>query len=150
WDEEALEKRRSYLEKVVELLKLRARKLSDFPRVGRYFFFDPEGFEAQGVRKHFADPEVVSRLERLAEVLEGCEPFEAGRVEACLRSLAEELGIKAAQLIHPARLAVTGRTGGPGLFELFAVLGREVVVRRLRRAAELIRTRQVQEVEVVE
>lgn len=149
WKEAELEQRRPYLTRVVELLRLRVRKLSDFPRVGRYFFEDPQEYEAKGVRKHFDEPGVADRLEQLASELAECEPFEAARIEAVLRGLAEKLSLKAAKLIHPARLAVTGVTGGPGLFELFEVLGRDVVVRRLRRAAELIRANRVPVMEEV-
>jgi len=141
--EDDLRARREYLRRVVELLRLRVRKLSDFPRIGRYFFEDPQEFEAKGVRKHFGEPGVAEHLSLLADELERCEPFEAASVEQALRGLAERLGLKAARLIHPARLAVTGLTGGPGLFELFEVLGKEVVVRRLRRAAEAIRAGEV-------
>jgi glutamyl-tRNA synthetase len=150
WDEEEAKRQRPYVEKVVGLLKLRVKKLGDFPVVGRYFFTDPDGFEAEGVRKHFVDADVPQWLELLAAELERCEPFEAGVIERTLRDLAQRLGIKAAQLIHPSRLAVTGRTGGPGLFELFAVLGKGVVVRRLRRAAELVRSGAVPEAELAQ
>jgi glutamyl-tRNA synthetase len=73
------------------------------------------------------------RLEAIAET-----EFTAERVEAELRALAAERGVSAARLIHPTRLALTGMTFGPGLFELMAVLGRERCLRRLHRALELI------------
>jgi glutamyl-tRNA synthetase len=57
-------------------------------------------------------------------------------LERDLRALAEGRGIKAAVLIHAARLAVTGRMVSPGLFEMLALVGRDEVVTRLRRLAQ--------------
>ena len=51
--------------------------------------------------------------------------------------LAEENGVGAGQVIHPTRMAVTGRTFGPGLFELMEVIGRDRVLKRLERGATL-------------
>ena len=55
-----------------------------------------------------------------------------------LRALAEERGAGAGRIIHPVRLAVSGVPGGPSLFEMMAVLGREVCVRRIRRAVGVL------------
>jgi glutamyl-tRNA synthetase len=57
------------------------------------------------------------------------------------RRLAEELGVSAGKLIHPTRLAVSGVGFGPGLFEMLEALGRETVLRRLRKAREHIAAR---------
>ena len=56
-------------------------------------------------------------------------------MEAVCRALAEELKLKAADLIHPTRVAVTGRSVGPSLFHVLQVAGKERVIPRLRRAA---------------
>jgi glutamyl/glutaminyl-tRNA synthetase len=55
-------------------------------------------------------------------------------LEAALKSVAAELGVKAGVLVHPARLATTGNTAGPSLYHLLAILGRERVLQRLDRA----------------
>jgi glutamyl-tRNA synthetase len=62
--------------------------------------------------------------------------FSHASIETALRQLAEELQIKPTKLIHPTRLALSGRTIGPGLFEMIELLGKEKVIRRLRRAIE--------------
>ncbi len=136
WSDEQFEAQVQRVRQCVSLLRNRAKKLTDFAVYGRYFFFEPETFEPKGVRKHFRDPDVPRRLRAVAEKLEGLKSFTAGEIEAVVRSLAEEFGLSAAKLIHPVRLAVTGFTVGPSLFELLEVLGREVVVGRLRRVAE--------------
>ena len=57
--------------------------------------------------------------------------FEKGAIESTLRSLAEERGVKAGALIHPVRMALTGASAGPPLFDLVEVMGREATARHL-------------------
>jgi glutamyl/glutaminyl-tRNA synthetase len=71
----------------------------------------------------------------LAGRLEALDPFTAAGIEAASRKLAEERGLKAAGLIHPARLAISGKTSGAGLFEMMELLGKDRVLRRLRGVA---------------
>jgi len=77
-------------------------------------------------------------LATLAECYSSSQKFDLEAIESGLRGLAEELGISAAKLIHPTRLATTGMTKGPSLFELLEVLGQEEVVKRLKRAVDFI------------
>ncbi len=135
----AVEIRWEYLKKVAGLLKGRCRLLTDFAELGRYFFTDKFDYDPEGVKKHFSSPECDRRLASLAERFSGLQKFDLQAIEISLRGLAEELGISAAKLIHPTRLATTGMTKGPSLFELLEVLGREEVVKRLKRAVDFIR-----------
>jgi glutamyl-tRNA synthetase len=70
--------------------------------------------------------------------LGGVQDFSKERLEEVVRALAERLGVKPAQLIHPTRLAVTGMTVGPGLFDILEILGKECVINRLTRAIKYI------------
>ena len=79
-------------------------------------------------------PLVRDYADRLAEA----PAFDAASTEALLRALADANGVGAGQLIHPVRLAVTGVTAGPGLFETLELVGRDATVRRLRRAVETL------------
>jgi glutamyl-tRNA synthetase len=71
----------------------------------------------------------------LADRISGLEPFAHEAIEKAFREFVEERKIKAGQVIHPARMAVSGKTKGAGLFEMMEVLGRDRVLERLRRAA---------------
>lgn len=134
-----LDDRREWLLRLLGLLRERARKLTDFAEGATYFFRDPEDYDPDGQRKHWKDPSLTAeRLRLLGERLAGVEPFKEAPIEAAVRGLAEELGVSAAKLIHPARLAVSGKTFGPGLFEMLALLGKETVLRRLDRAVEFL------------
>ena len=125
----------TYILKVVGLLKERLTFPKDFIEMSVYFFRDPESYDEAGLKK-YCGPETIGQLQLLADRLESLSEFSHRFVEAAVRELAEELRIKTTQLIHPTRLAISGRTIGPGLFEMMELLGKETVVRRLRRAEE--------------
>ena len=123
---------------VIELLKERLIFPKDFIEMSSYFFRDPESFDEAGVKKYW-DPETNDRLKIFAGHLESLAEYTRHSIEAAMRQLAEELQVKPIKLIHPARLAISGRTIGPGLFEMMELLGKETVIRRLYYAREKIK-----------
>lgn len=135
-----LDEQRAYVLEVIDLIKSRCRLTTDVPDMVEYFFTEPESYEEKGVKKHFK-PDAAKRLEQLAARFEVLDPFTIEAAEEATRALAEELAVGGGKLIHPTRLAVTGRTFGPGLFELLALVGVERTVARMHRAASVIRKR---------
>ncbi len=131
--------RREYLLLVIHLLKERCRLIPEIAEIGAYFFCDPETYDQKGAAKHFSVVGAADRLDAIARRFEEMAVFDEQTAENAVRILAEEVGISAAMLIHPIRLAVTGMTSGPGLFELLIAVNRERVVARLRAAALHIR-----------
>jgi glutamyl-tRNA synthetase len=128
----------AYLVSVVKLMKERITLLPDFANFAGYFFRDPETFDDKGVKKYWnADAEKA--LSTLADRLESGTIFTHQSIEEVLRTLATELNITAGKLIHPARLALSGKVVGPGLFEMMELLGKDTVVRRLRQATKQIK-----------
>lgn len=125
-----------YLVQVWELIKSRIYLLRDLIESVRYLFEDPDSYDAKGAMKYFS-PQGMEHLQRLVEELERLEPWDRGSLETLVRAKAEQWGISAGSLIHPLRLAVSGVTVGPGLFELLEVLGRERVVRRVERSIKV-------------
>jgi len=123
-----------YLAKVLDLYKIRIKTLSEFPAMTDCFFREDFAVDEDG-RKYLEKPESREYLRILADRLAGITDFSHATIEAVFREFAEERGIKAGPIIHPARMAVSGKTKGAGLFEMMEVLGRERVVARMRRAA---------------
>jgi len=76
-------------------------------------------------------------LTHVASIIENTS-FDAHSLEVAFRQRAETLSLKAASLIHPARLALTGRTSTPGLFEVMAVLGQNICGQRIRAAQKFV------------
>jgi glutamyl-tRNA synthetase len=132
-----LETRWEYLLKIVSLLKERSRRLTDFISLGEYFFHSEFKYDAEAVKKEFT-PESLKLLKSLCEEFENIDAFVKANLETALNQLAEELGIKKGLIIHPTRLAVSGITVGPGLYDLLETLGKNEVIKRLRRAIDYI------------
>lgn len=124
---------RAYLKRVVTIVAERLRTGRDIVAYGDFFFRDVV-FEEAAAAKHLTR-QSAPLLEAYAGALSALDPFERVGIEAALRGVCARSGAEARALIHPARVALTGRTIGPGLFELCEVLGRERSVDRLRRAA---------------
>jgi len=122
------------LRRHVALLKDRSKRIDEIVDTGLYFWRDPESYDEKAVAKYWK-PETPQRLRELVAKLETVQ-WDAASLEACYRSLTETLGIKFAELIHPTRLAVSGLSFGPGLFELLEALDRRQVVARIQRAME--------------
>lgn len=116
----------------VALARERARTLVELADTIRFCYERPTAFEAKGVAKHLADAAVGPRLMRLADALGGLSDWDRDHLEAVYGERAEAEGVKRAFLIHPTRLALTGRTVGPGLFELMELLGQDESVARMR------------------
>jgi glutamyl-tRNA synthetase len=103
----------------------------------RYFFEDPDEYEEAGVEKRWKD-ESADLLLKYADRLEDVDAFDVDTVETVLRDLADEADVGAGAIIHPARLSVSGRSYGPGVFGLMAAVGKEACLRRMRRAVETL------------
>jgi glutamyl-tRNA synthetase len=105
--------------------------------VGRFYFERPGAYDAKA-RATFFTRDGRQRLALLIDELGTKPEFEAGPLERLYRDLAERLGVKLGDLAQLTRLAVTGRTASPPLFDVLAILGREEVVARLRTALAVI------------
>ena len=126
-----------YFGTVVSLLKDRSKRITDLATVSAYFFVDPADYEAKAVKKHFKR-ETIQVLDTLIGKFESIPSFDRDSIETVFREYVEESGMSAGKLIHPTRLAVSGISYGPGLFELLETLGKETVIRRMKLAIEWI------------
>lgn len=126
--------RRAYVEQVVHVLGDRLKVGEDVLTYGDFFFADV-AFDPAAEEKFLRQPEVAGLLRSLAERISSDGTWNREAAEAAVRGLAEERRVHSREIIHPVRVALTGKTAGPGLFELMELLGRERVVQRLRDAA---------------
>ncbi|MBN1939021.1 MAG: glutamate--tRNA ligase [Candidatus Aminicenantes bacterium] len=120
-------------EAIAGLYKIRVKTLREFGPMVEFFFRDDFPVEEEGRKKHLEPEASRVRLAGLVPKIAALPEFTAPALEALYRAEAESLAVKVAELIHPTRMAVSGRTKGAGLFEIMAVLGRETVLRRLQR-----------------
>jgi glutamyl-tRNA synthetase len=118
---------------ILDTLRERAKTLRELVEVGRFYLERPTTYE-EGPRARLFTPAGAERLALLRARLAALEPFTAPAVEALYRALAAELGLKLVDLAQLTRLAVTGRTASPPLFDVLALLGRDEVLARLEAA----------------
>ncbi|HEX8234577.1 MAG TPA: glutamate--tRNA ligase [Abditibacteriaceae bacterium] len=121
-----------YSKQALHLARERIHNISDIKDAATYFFSDDYTLDEAGAAKHLTEVS-APRLRQLRERFAALSEWNHDAVEGAIRALAEELSIKPAELIHPSRMAVSGRTVGPSVFELLAVLGRERVLSRLQK-----------------
>ncbi len=143
WQDEFVGDRHAWFLAVLELLRPRAKRLSDFVEQGRFFFARPMAaleYDGEAVAKYLLAG-MEDHLSVLEERLAGLGEFDAASTEAALRALADERGVKPGALIHATRVAVTGRAVSPGLFDVLALVGRHGVRHRLQAAVRLIRSK---------
>jgi len=117
WHNDYGKERHAWLFVVLELLKPRARKLTDFVELGRYFFEEWPAYDPVAVVKHLRSEGMREHLQAMDAAFAAVDSFDAESAEAALRAVAEARGVKAASLIHALRVALTGRSASPGLFE---------------------------------
>ena len=125
----------SGLEQLVVLVKERAKTLVEMvdwvkPYFGQAVVFD------EAATKKFLTPDVVPILGKLLARFEAIPVFSKQTWEEAFKQLVEEEGIKMAQLAQPVRVALTGRTASPGLFDVMEILGRDRTLFRLRQGIE--------------
>lgn len=119
---------------IVKLFQPRAKNLEELADSIALFFSDKIEYDEAAVKSVLEKEGVKAKLSELIEKFSALDPFDLQSIETCVRNLAAELGIKAADLIHPIRVAVTGHTVGPGLFETVALLEKEKTIARLKDA----------------
>ena len=129
-----------WLLRLIELLRPRAKRLTDFVDQARPFLLETVEYEQQAVNTHLRVPRLSEHVTALVRALRDVVPFDEPHVETAVRQTAEQQDIKAAPLIHATRVAVTGRTASPGLFEVLVLLGRERTVARLEQLAAFLAT----------
>ncbi len=121
----------AFFQHVVDIVRSRFSSLLDFPIKGRAYFADDFHLEPQAKEKLDA-PHARELMHVLADRIEADPEFTETSVEANLRKLAEEKGVKAGLLINASRAALTGQSVGPSAFAIFTCIGRDRVIKRLR------------------
>jgi glutamyl-tRNA synthetase len=116
---------------LIELYKIRSHTLKEMAAQLAVYFVDDVEYETEAVKKHVKGDDLADRMRALHARLAATEPFDVATTEQALRALAEERGLGAGKLIHPLRLALTGKGASPPIFDVAVVLGKEKTLRRL-------------------
>ncbi|MBT0665803.1 glutamate--tRNA ligase [Geobacter pelophilus] len=128
---------------VVTTLQERARTMIEMAD-GALFYYQPDyPFDADAAEK-FLNPETSAVLAELKTRLASLDSFDAVTIGAAFKELCTDMGIKLPQVAQPARVALTGKTAAPGIFEVVETLGMNETLRRIDRAVDFAKTTPVQ------
>jgi len=121
------------LDPVLALEKMKVIHFREVPDRISFFFTEDYPYDPAAVEKTLRKPGAMERLAQLADAYTRLEHFDAATLEGRLKELAASLGVKPAEFIHPARVAVSGRSVGPSLYHMLEVLGQSRTLARLER-----------------
>ena len=124
------------MEAIIEVMRERATTYPDYVEGCEYFYRAPSDYDAKAVKKRWKD-DSGELLQSYQQRLKECE-WNIESLEAQLRAVTEAADCGAGRLIHPARLAVSGVGGGPSLFDMMLLIGRDECVERIERALKVL------------
>ncbi len=130
----------AWLAKAIDTLKERAKTLVELARSLRYYIA-PEVEYDEKAKTKFLNEKSIPYLVELREALAGLSEFSHAELEKTFRSITEKHGIKLGALAQPVRVAMTGGTESPGIFEVLEIVGREKTLARLDKAIRTIEGR---------
>jgi glutamyl-tRNA synthetase len=121
----------SYVKAALDTCREKIKVFSDVPAFTDFYFKEDLDYSPEALKEFV--PETLLLLSRMRAAFENLTLFDAASLEAALKQVAVELGIKPKALVHPVRLSCTGKTIGPSLYHLLEVLGKDRVLARLDR-----------------
>jgi glutamyl-tRNA synthetase len=127
-----------YLLKVIKAMKERVSFVNEFLSKSPYFFDSPSDYEQNAISKNWKE-ETPNHLKKLAQAFDYFVNPVKEDYEQALASVARELNVGKGKLIHPLRVAVSGMSTGPGVFDILVILGKEEVIKRIYKAIESIK-----------
>jgi glutamyl-tRNA synthetase len=134
WRDDLVGDRHAWFYTMLELFRPRAKRLDDIAEQARFFFVDAIDIDPAAADKHLRPPGIANHLSALDAAFASAPSFDPQTLESILRDTAESRRVKASSLIHAVRVAVTGKSVSPGIFDVLALLGREPVHIRLEAA----------------
>ena len=127
----------AFIESVVETLVPRSKTLQEMARDAVFYYTDTIEYEEKAAKK-FLKTKALEPLTMLVAELEQIETFTQENLEDAFRAVMEKSGLKLGKIAQPVRVALTGRTASPGIFEIIAIIGKEKVLERLKQAVDHI------------
>ena len=123
----------SYVKAALDTCKGKIKLFSELPGYAGFYFNDEIDYDAEAAKKDFV-PENKPRLEKLRDAFATLRRIRCRDTGSRVEGNRRRLGVKAGVLVHPCRLAVTGKPAGPSLYHLLEVLGKEKVMARIEKA----------------
>ncbi len=129
----------AWLQQVIRLQQERSKTIAEMADAINYYFVGQVEFQAKAAKK-ILRPVAANLLELLLPQLEALDSFEPQALEEVFRHFIEEQEIKLVKIAQPVRVAITGGSASPGLFDVMSLIGKTLVIERIRKALHWIRT----------
>ncbi|GAB4130289.1 MAG: glutamate--tRNA ligase [Ignavibacteriales bacterium] len=126
-----------FLTKIIHAMIERVNFVKEFITNSLYFFKAPNEYDESSRAKNWK-PETSSHLIKLCNNFDSVKNNSKEEYEHALAKTAEELGIGKGKLIHPLRLAVSGVSGGPGIYDILEILGKDETIQRIKKAVQIL------------
>jgi len=127
----------AFTQGVVQTLQARSKTLVEMAQGAVFYYKDGVEYDQTAADK-FLTPDILFVLEKSAERIEALAPYTQKALEAAFKLILEETGLKFGKIAQPLRVAVTGTTVSPGIFEMLLALGKEKAIARIKKAVRFI------------
>jgi len=128
-----------WLTKMAEICQTKIPTLNDIVPYTDFFFQEPSEYDAKAVKKQWKKEDSLERMGLIRDLLAGVETWDHDTIKAAFEKVCAEKEMGLGKLVHPTRLACSGKSIGPGLFELVELLGKDECLKRMDKAAEFVR-----------
>jgi glutamyl-tRNA synthetase len=125
---------------VIETLQPRSKTLVDMAQAAEFYYLDEIEFDKKAADK-FLNSDILDMLQKAAGYIENIKGYNQNELENIFKQIMEETGLKFGKIAQPLRVALTGTTVSPGIFEMLIALGREKTIQRINKAIEFISTK---------
>ena len=130
-----------FIENVIRTLNARSKTLKDMADDAGFYFGDAVSYDEKAAKKLFKHAS-LEPLRLLLDQLEALDEFKEADLENAFRAVMEKTGLKLGKIAQPVRLALTGKTASPGIFEIIQIIGKDRVLSRIKDAIKLIGDRE--------
>jgi len=126
---------------VIQTLQPRSKTLVEMAQAAVFYYQDNLKFDEKAVKK-FLKKDIAAVLEKSADYIEGLEKYTQEALETIFKKIMEETNLKFGKIAQPLRVAITGTTISPGIFEMLIALGKDKTVQRIKSAIQLIQNKE--------
>ena len=129
-----------FTREVIKTLQPRSKTLVEMADAAAFYYKEDIVFDEKAANK-FLKPEIVEMLEKSASYIQALDEYTEKKLEDVFKRIIEETGLKFGKIAQPLRVAVTGTTVSPGIFEMLIALGKKKTIDRIRKAVAYIQNK---------
>ena len=131
----------AFTQGVIKTLQPRSKTLVEMAQGAVFYYQNDVKFDEKAAKK-FLKPDIVAILQKSAEYIEGLKAYTEEELETVFKRIMEETDLKFGKIAQPLRVAITGTTMSPGIFEMLLALGKDKTVQRIKSAIQLIQDKE--------